>query len=81
MVILVSGGGYREPGRILETRIPMDDERYVWIVHYDNYGDTWISGVFDSEDKAQRYMDEHDPPGLRRPEWNCDYKMEKTRLY
>lgn len=57
-----------------------DDHRYVWIVTYDNYGDTWLSGVFDSEEKAAAYVEEHDPDAQRRYEWQQDYRIDKQRL-
>jgi hypothetical protein len=29
-----------------------DEPRYVWVAEYDEYGDRWIHGVYDSEEKA-----------------------------
>lgn len=57
-----------------------DDKRYVWIVHYDNYGDTWISEVFDSEDKALAYEEKHDPAAERTSEFNRDYRIDRHVL-
>jgi uncharacterized short protein YbdD (DUF466 family) len=56
--------------------MPTNEEiRYVWVVHYDNYGDRWLVGVFDSEDKVTQFR----PKDPERP-WHCDYEIAKTRL-
>jgi hypothetical protein len=57
-----------------------DGQRYVWIVFYDNYGDTWLSEVFDSEEKAKAYEEERDPKASRRYEWQRDYRIEKRAV-
>jgi hypothetical protein len=54
--------------------------RYVWLVHYDNYGDTWLAGAFDSEEKAWAYVDGNDPQWRYKDEWQRDYRVDKTRL-
>lgn len=51
-----------------------------WIVIYDNYNETWISGVFSTEEKAQAYMDAKDPPTQRRYSWDKDYRLEHFKL-
>jgi hypothetical protein len=47
----------------------------VWIVFYDAYGDFWVSGVFDSEDKATTWVAENDGP--HRYGWEHNYRIEK----
>lgn len=47
----------------------------VWIVFYDAYGDFWVSGVYDSEDKATAWLAENDGP--HRHDWQHDYRIEK----
>lgn len=49
--------------------------KYVWVVHYDRYGDRWLVGVFDSEDKVKKFQ----PKDPERP-WECDYDIHKTVL-
>lgn len=58
----------------------MSEEKHVWIVHYNNYGDTWISAIFDSEEKALEYEEERDPAAKRRYDWDRDYRIEKHRI-
>lgn len=58
-----------------------DGYRYVWLVHYDNYGDTWLTGAYDSEDKAHAWLDEHDPGWRDKDDWMRDYRVDKTRLH
>lgn len=50
-------------------------ERCVWVVHYDNYGDRWLQGIYDSEDKVKDFVC---PAGTA--EWQWDYKVSKERL-
>jgi hypothetical protein len=57
-----------------------DEQRYVWVVHYDSYGDKWISGIFDSEDKAVAWVEENDAPVEDRTIWNRDYTIEREIL-
>lgn len=52
-----------------------DEPRYVWLVHYDNYGDRWLHGVYDSEDKVAEFK----PQDPERP-WECDYEISKERV-
>lgn len=47
----------------------------VWLVFYDAYGDFWVSGVFDSEDKATAWVAENDGP--HQYDWQHDYRIEK----
>jgi hypothetical protein len=52
-----------------------DEPQYVWVVHYDNYGDRWLVGVFDDESLVSKFK----PQDAERP-WACDYEVVKTRL-
>lgn len=52
-----------------------DEPRYVWLVHYGNYGDRWLHGVYDSEEKVQEFIC---PPDEDR--WRWDYEVSKERL-
>lgn len=52
------------------------EPRYVWVVEYDNYGDRWLHGIYDSEDKVQEFVM---PPDYERP-WAWDYTVSKERL-
>ena len=54
--------------------------RYVWVVKYDAYGDSWISGIFDSEEKAKAYEEQHDPVAQRRYEWQHDYVIDRWKV-
>jgi hypothetical protein len=43
-----------------------DELRYVWVAEYDEYGDRWIHGVYDSEEKALSC--------------ECNYRITKCQL-
>lgn len=53
--------------------VSVSDQQYVWVVSYDNYGDQWLVGVFDSEEKVEKFK----PDDPERP-WECDYRIDKV---
>lgn len=46
-----------------------------WVVHYDAYGDWWLHGVYDSEEKVARFLSDPEHPWRR-----SDYKVEKVEV-